>query len=474
MILEFSGWLQEDGVKNVLSLVYSVVDVIRYIVPIVLIIMTSIDISKKVIDPNEKEGQQKILRRALAAIIIFLIPILIKLVMGILGLETEEVVVDNTPTKTSTTISSLKITNCPTVSCHNGEKITLKVNVPNGYTDGIIWSVKSGINYITLTPSNDTKTAEIRFSNIYSKDKAEIKVSSGGKSDTCKINLDIQRIENLKFMNCPSEVKHPGDSFALKTNISTSYKEGIEWTSDNNYDVTTKYSMDRTDATVNINSVPSNGYVTIKVNAGGKEATCKLRIEKISEPSPSSTATPTVLSSISIKNCPSTTTYYNVGDKISLNTDIPQNFTGDIKWKVNYDSSAAKIKSSTNKKSIDIEILDQPKEGYIIFTVHAGGQATSCLINIAAVKKLEITNCPSKDRVFHVGDKITLNSNLPSYYKKDTFWNTEVSPNIFKITPINDGKSAEIEIIKVPDNKRGTIGLGADLKGTSCQITIEN
>ena len=294
MILEFNGWLSEDGVKNVLSLVYSIVDIIRYVVPIILIIMTSLDISKKVIDPNEKEGQQKIMRRLIAAVILFLLPILIKLVMNILGLETDEIVVDNTPTKTSSPVTSIKISNCPSSSrmFHNLDTITLSVNMPNS-DEGIIWSVNKGINNVTLIPSSNSKSAEVKFSNITSTTKAEIKVQAGGKSDTCVINLDINRLNDLKFMNCPSKEMNPGDSFVLKTNISPSYNESIEWTQDNTYDVTTNLSLDRTDATVKINSVPSNGYVNIKVNAGGKEITCRVNIEEKPEPTPPPTIDPT-------------------------------------------------------------------------------------------------------------------------------------------------------------------------------------
>lgn len=72
-------WCSQAGVKGVLDMVRTIVDIIRIIVPIVLILMTSLDIMKKVIDPEDKDGQKKIMIRAIAALIIFLIPVMIRI-----------------------------------------------------------------------------------------------------------------------------------------------------------------------------------------------------------------------------------------------------------------------------------------------------------------------------------------------------------------------------------------------------------
>ena len=78
------SWCSQPGVKGVLDFVRTIVDIIRIVVPIVLIIMTTIDITKKVIDPEDKDGQKKIMTRAIAALIIFLIPIMIKIVFKVI------------------------------------------------------------------------------------------------------------------------------------------------------------------------------------------------------------------------------------------------------------------------------------------------------------------------------------------------------------------------------------------------------
>ena len=43
-------WLNQNGVKNVVDMIYRILDIIRIVVPIGLIVMTSFDISKKVIN----------------------------------------------------------------------------------------------------------------------------------------------------------------------------------------------------------------------------------------------------------------------------------------------------------------------------------------------------------------------------------------------------------------------------------------
>lgn len=83
---EFSGWCNEGGVQNAFHLVKSILEVLRIVVPIGLIVMTTIDITKKVIDPNEKDGQKKIMTRILAAVIVFFIPTIISLVFRLIDI----------------------------------------------------------------------------------------------------------------------------------------------------------------------------------------------------------------------------------------------------------------------------------------------------------------------------------------------------------------------------------------------------
>lgn len=77
-------WCDQEGVRDVFHLAKSVLDVVRIAVPIALIALTTMDIIKKVIDPEEKEGQKKIMTRAIAALIVFIIPTLVKITFKII------------------------------------------------------------------------------------------------------------------------------------------------------------------------------------------------------------------------------------------------------------------------------------------------------------------------------------------------------------------------------------------------------
>ena len=79
-------WCAQDGVQKVFSLINTIINVIRWVVPIGLIVMLSVDIFKKVINPDDKEGQKKIITRIAAAIIIFLIPLIIRIVLGLVDI----------------------------------------------------------------------------------------------------------------------------------------------------------------------------------------------------------------------------------------------------------------------------------------------------------------------------------------------------------------------------------------------------
>ncbi len=53
------NWLAQEGVLNAIDLIYKVLKIVRIIVPIGLIAMTTMDITKKVINPEDKDGQKK-------------------------------------------------------------------------------------------------------------------------------------------------------------------------------------------------------------------------------------------------------------------------------------------------------------------------------------------------------------------------------------------------------------------------------
>lgn len=72
-------WSWCNGLQPILHLIKEVLNIVRILVPIALIAMTTIDITKNVINPDDKDGQKKIMIRAIAALIVFLVPTLIRL-----------------------------------------------------------------------------------------------------------------------------------------------------------------------------------------------------------------------------------------------------------------------------------------------------------------------------------------------------------------------------------------------------------
>lgn len=65
-----------------------VFSIIQYVVPVVLILLGSIDLVKAVTQGKEediKKGQKTLITRAVAAVIVFLIPLIVSVIMGLIG-----------------------------------------------------------------------------------------------------------------------------------------------------------------------------------------------------------------------------------------------------------------------------------------------------------------------------------------------------------------------------------------------------
>ena len=78
---------------SILSLVKLILNAIRWVVPIILIVLTTLDVAKIVTAGNlddklKKEVGQKITTRLIYAIIIFLIPTIVSLLFRLLGNST--------------------------------------------------------------------------------------------------------------------------------------------------------------------------------------------------------------------------------------------------------------------------------------------------------------------------------------------------------------------------------------------------
>lgn len=74
------------GFLRVMYFVRLALNLIRYIVPIILIAMLVKDLLMNVINPNEKDGMKKITNRLIAAVVVFLIPTVVNLIMNFINL----------------------------------------------------------------------------------------------------------------------------------------------------------------------------------------------------------------------------------------------------------------------------------------------------------------------------------------------------------------------------------------------------
>lgn len=77
-----------EGLGAVVSVVKFILKIIQWVVPIILIVLGTIDLVKAVVagkDDDIKKHQQTLIKRIIAAVIVFLIPMLVSILMGWIG-----------------------------------------------------------------------------------------------------------------------------------------------------------------------------------------------------------------------------------------------------------------------------------------------------------------------------------------------------------------------------------------------------
>lgn len=77
-----------NGLGNLVIIVKFILTIIQWVVPIILIVLGTIDLVKAVIagkDDDIKKHQQTLVKRIIAAVIVFLIPMLVTILMGWIG-----------------------------------------------------------------------------------------------------------------------------------------------------------------------------------------------------------------------------------------------------------------------------------------------------------------------------------------------------------------------------------------------------
>jgi len=81
-----------DDYAPIVGIVKGILGIIQFAIPILLIIMGTIDLGKAVMSSDEKEikaSSTRLMKRAIAAIAVFLVSALVNLIMGMVSKETQ-------------------------------------------------------------------------------------------------------------------------------------------------------------------------------------------------------------------------------------------------------------------------------------------------------------------------------------------------------------------------------------------------
>ncbi len=77
-----------NGLDQVVVIVKFILNIIQWVVPIILIVLGTIDLVRAVIAGKEddiKKHQTTLVKRVIAAVIVFLVPIIVSIIMGWIG-----------------------------------------------------------------------------------------------------------------------------------------------------------------------------------------------------------------------------------------------------------------------------------------------------------------------------------------------------------------------------------------------------
>ena len=72
-----------DNIIQLFKILKQFLSIIRYVVPIGLTIMTVVAVMKKTINPDDKDGQKRIISRIIAAVLVFFAPVLVRFVIKV-------------------------------------------------------------------------------------------------------------------------------------------------------------------------------------------------------------------------------------------------------------------------------------------------------------------------------------------------------------------------------------------------------
>ena len=87
-----------DDLMPLIKLIQGVLAIIQFVIPVLLILLGTIDLGKAVISSDDKEvkaAQGRLIKRVIYAVAIFFIALLVQLVMGLVDTSTADDTKDN-------------------------------------------------------------------------------------------------------------------------------------------------------------------------------------------------------------------------------------------------------------------------------------------------------------------------------------------------------------------------------------------
>ena len=88
MIMAVMSTCSDPVLAGILGIVRNIMTIIQIIVPIILIIWSTIELLKLTMNPDAKGGNKKIINKFVAAAIVFFIPVFVNTVMALAGEST--------------------------------------------------------------------------------------------------------------------------------------------------------------------------------------------------------------------------------------------------------------------------------------------------------------------------------------------------------------------------------------------------
>jgi len=333
--------LHSEGVRKVLDIMNLIIGAIRWVVPIGLIVMTSIDVFNKVINPDDKEGQKKIMTRIIAAIIVFLLPTIINLIMRLVDIgngnsnSKNNNANNNTSQKDTKKDNNIDIMYCPKDEIMVGSSLSLSAITSENFDGSLIWSANYNNDVILLEPLNNGKILNYTLISYPSSGFVTITLRNNTVFKTCDVKVTKPKetpVEKVKILNCPNDDKvyDKGDKLTLNadgTNINWTMYTAKEY-------LNITPSSDGKSASIEVMDYYPAGSVTVIAEGKGSYEMCKINIRNQVR------TEGTVL----VNNCPK--------DKIKIGETFTLSTNEDVDWYNDIYSNYYEIVSSTPRSAI--------------------------------------------------------------------------------------------------------------------------